>query len=129
MQEAIAQSLSIEELNKKEFSGFKAQSTNLTKCAEEPLAMESLKEWPVLGYLLLALGELDELYQVLNEPNNSSVWNTDKSLEESSLAQELLLNFNEQKLSYKKYGSPSAIANYLVSKENISFPCSISGNF
>ena len=129
MQEAIAKSLDGNTLNKVSFSGFSRNMTDILKNPDEPVAMEVLKEWPLLSYVLLALAEVDGLSEVLSEANNASVWSKNKKLDEKeSLAFELLENFKEQQMSDKKYGSPSTIGNYLVSKGNASFPCSLTGN-
>lgn len=128
MQEAIAQSLLTEGVSRDEFCGFSTSITTLSRNADEPLAMEELKEWPILGYVLLALAEVDGISEVLSESNNTSVWSKAViSSEEESLSSKLLLNFSEQQDSNKKYGSPSDIGNHLVSKTKVSFPCSVTG--
>jgi hypothetical protein len=119
----------VDNLTKIPFGKFQGTTADKLKNPDEPFAMEELKDWPLLSYVLLALAEVDELADVLSEPNNSSVWSTDiKSEDQESLSFELLQNFKEQQLSDKKYGSASSVGNYLLSKGNISFPCSLTGN-
>ena len=128
MQEAISQSLSMDGLEQSNFTGFDASVTDITKNNEAPQGVAELREWPLLGYVLLALGELDMLTEILSESGNASVWNSNIKSSDKSLCSEMLLHFQEQRVSDKIYGNPAAIGNYLISKGNASFPSSVKGN-